>query len=116
MPNRTFYEWDVETYIEYDGLDDEDIIDHSHSDTVAELFPMLAFSDCAAPEGYEQGTVRTRLVLVRDVFDDAEILVHRAWAYVEDGQLPEEFDDGYKVPGRFHRELASVAKNFAIAS
>jgi hypothetical protein len=116
MPNRTFYEWDVETFVEYDGTDDEDIIDHSHSETVATLLPIVAHPDCAAPEGYEQGTVKARLVLVRDVFDDAEILVHRAWAYVDDGELPAEFDDGCKVPVRFHRELESAQKNFWIPS
>lgn len=84
---KTIYEWDYET-VNKDG----DIIDHNHADKLTE------FSEVCKTD---------TLVLVRD--SDNE----RAWAYVENGKLPEFFSDAYqrpttKVPKRFHKELANA--------
>lgn len=88
-----FYEWDCEhvTADEY-----EDIQEHQHTETYAE-----AVRFAAEPQ---EGCF-TRVVLVRDDDD------RRAWAYVEDGKLPEFFEDANgveyrRVPKRFHAEVA----------
>jgi acyl carrier protein phosphodiesterase len=53
----------------------------------------------------------SRLVLVRDVWNHAEMVTDREWAYLnEDGTLPEFFADAYgyqgsKVPQRLHQEF-----------
>ena len=91
---RVFYEWDLESF----DPETDDIIDHAHFDKCPGL-------------PTEPGV---RLVLVRDEadgvvgdWDNTADLVRRCWAYVEDGKLPEVFDDGFtKVPQRFHKELA----------
>ena len=93
MTTKTFYEWDIETWV------GEDIEDHHHEDVISRL-PSLEANQ--------------KLVLVRDTFVH-ESLELRLWAYVVDGKLPEFFSDigaygyeetGYKVPKRFHAELA----------
>ena len=86
------YEWDCETVDTYG-----DIIEHTHGATHAEVKAWSAANPC------EPG-FRRDLVLVRD--DDEG----RAWAYLEDGKLPEFFQDAglcnvSKVPQRFHREV-----------
>lgn len=107
MKRLVQYEWDVETYLDYTGADDEDIIDHNHSRTAAEA--IIGLCD---PMPHDEGTLKTRLVLVRDVFDEGGDLISRAWAYEENGQLPEYFNDTAcdiaKVPQRFHKELAKA--------
>ena len=92
---RITYEWDIETF---DPVT-EDIDDHWFGDTVLEV-------------GLPQGPGE-RLVLVQDVGNQVEGIVGRAWAYVEDGKLPEYFLDAgeceiAKVPQRFHVELAKA--------
>jgi hypothetical protein len=87
------YEWDVET-IDLNG----DIQDHDHRNTYAEV---LSVSMRAPPVSGEKHAI----VLVRD--DDNG----RSWAYMENGKLPEYFEDAYqqevaKVPKRFHAEVA----------
>lgn len=101
----TMYEWDVETCLAYeDGI--EDVLEHHHAEQVADLLEQL-HEPRPDPEG--QGMLTTRLVLVRDVFDDDGYdLTHRSWADVEAGELPERFDDGHRIPLRFHRELAAA--------
>lgn len=91
---RTEYEWDIEQWTE----DGEDIVDHNHSDKLAEFSPM----DVASLDGKQY-----RLVLVRDYFDeDIDRLENRSWAYITLGKLPETFENGVTVPKRFHIELA----------
>lgn len=82
------YEWDIET-TDADG----DIIDHNHRDKLNEY----------RKEELESGD----LVLVRT---DSE---GRSWAYVENRELPEYFQDSFgvniaKVPKRFHEELKKM--------
>ena len=97
------YEWDVETIDEYG-----DIIDHDHLGELSEI----NLSDLAENE---------RLVLVRDIWEQLEgktwnngySLKHRSWCYVEGDVLPLEFDDGEKVPQRFHKEFNQQIKNSA---
>lgn len=86
------YEWDVETVDEHD-----DIIDHFFQKDYAGVLEELAKDDCP-------GLIK-RAVLVRD--DDKG----RSWAYLEDGELPEYFENAYgeeaaKVPAKFIREVA----------
>ena len=106
--NFTVYEWDVELVDREYG----DILDHNHSDK----FPGIPNMDDkpGAPYGLETGVVFERLVLVKDVYRQWD-LVDRSWAYVEDGKLPEYFSDAWqredsKVPKRFHVEFGKISR------
>lgn len=95
------YEWDVEeqTAHESEGFEEGEVLEHWHSDTYAEA------KKNAAREP-DPGTVH-KIVLVRD--DDEG----RSWAYMENGKLPEYFEDAYgqphaKVPKRFHAEVGAA--------
>lgn len=88
---RLDYEWDVEALDEYG-----DIIDHGFCDG----FPGVStdpLHKVVLVKSYARGLSGDEYS-----FD----IVDRAWAYLQDdGTLPEEFDDGSKVPLRFHREV-----------
>ena len=94
----TSYEWTVELL--EDATDpDGDILDTSAFDTLADALHFMTGED------------NCRLVLVRNVGNDIEGLTARLWAYVEDGELPDYFEDGgaetaVRVPAKFHAELA----------
>jgi len=90
MRNGVSYEWDIET------LEGEDVVDHHHSDK-------LDFLNLPRAVPNEHGGHEV-LVLVRDVGNWEDGLISRTWAYVQSGTLPETFDDGTKVPKRFHAE------------
>lgn len=97
------YEWDVETQAVGDSETNEhgDVLDHDFCGSYAEALRTLA-NDPAKPGE------RKVIVLVRD--DD----VCKAWAYMEDGSLPDYFSDAYdnedaRVPKRFHDEVARAA-------
>lgn len=90
------YEWDVETV-----APDGDVLDHDHDDNC--LSRLLARRN-----ELEAGTAH--LVLVRDVNDEVDGVTDRTWAYVEDGQMPDEFEDGRNVPKRFLAEFATALK------
>jgi hypothetical protein len=90
---RIEYEWDIETYDEHG-----DIIDHDHSDRCP-----------GQPRVGKLVLVRNVFEGEREYFEDTADLKDRAWAYVGiDGKLPATFDDGEKVPKRFHKELAAL--------
>ena len=91
------YEWTVEL------LEGEDIVDSYFAECYerALTFAVNASSDCVV-----------RIGVVRDRYDSGEDLVCRSWAYLEDGKLPERFEDAYgreivKVPARFHKAVAA---------
>lgn len=91
-----YYEWDVEEVDEHD-----DITDHNHTTSYAEA---KRINDLSSDAG-----TTSRIVLVRD--DDNTRTGCRSWAYLEDGELPEYFEDAHgveiaKVPKRFHAEVA----------
>lgn len=98
------YEWDVETVTDAETEEHEEgeVLDHHHFDTYAEA------AQFAAGEP-DEGT-RYVIVLVRDN-DGTGALTRRAWAYMEDGKLPDYFvcangDDVAKVPQKYHNEVA----------
>jgi hypothetical protein len=106
MRAKVWYEWDIETWDEWD-----DIIDHHHADKVAELFNYLdKFGDPENPDH------QYKLVLVRTLWSDLEGVIDRTWAYVKDDLLDSSFCDGLgkkeaRVPKRFHVELMRAIKN-----
>lgn len=94
-----FYEWAVETIDEFSNIEDVD-----HFDTYAEV---LQFIEQNEPEpGYEYRVALTRL---RYSPDDRDQLVERSYAYMDDGALPREFEDGdmCRVPAKFHKEVSA---------
>jgi len=99
MSSKVVYEWDIETWSE----DGEDCIEHYHSDVLSGDHAALA----------KAGGVRVvdgkleKLVLVRAEVDSAGCVDLRDWAYVAEGKLSEDTEDySYRVPQRFHKELA----------
>ena len=111
---RVQYEWCLEvTQI----ADNGDILEREpmHSDEVPLQDNLL---EIYYEEGSEQ-KMKDELCLVRDVWADdfADFWDEtRTWAYVEtkdeNGKwiLPEHFDDGVKVPKRFHNELSKAQR------
>jgi hypothetical protein len=89
------YEWVIETL---EGPDDDEveIVDVDHADTYAEA------ADRAARCAF------ARIALVRDA--EAAGGFDRAWAYVEQGRLPEWLEDAFgrraaKVPSRYRAQF-----------
>lgn len=99
MRNTTYYEWDYEVI----DSDSGDVLDHWHEDSLSDFGRPLEENE--------------RLLLVRNEGNEIEGLTDRLWAYVKDGKLPEYFSNaegnevGYKVPKRFHDELAKYLNN-----
>jgi len=81
---KTTYEWCIETRDEWG-----DMIENSFYDELSEI----------------KKPFDGELVLVRDKRIEAGDLEDRQWAYLEDGKLPDEFDQGGKIPKRFIKEL-----------
>lgn len=97
------YEWDVETVTTTETGDHEagEVMDHNHFDTYAEA---VAFMKSDPGDGLEY-----KCALVRDDHNG------RTWAYVENGRLPEWFEDARgvcvcKVPQRFALKSTGGAK------
>lgn len=95
MAMQVKYEWTMEI------IEDDEIVDSDFSDS-------LSF-DKSRLEGNDLG-------LVRNEGNENEGVTDRLWAYVKDGKLPQFFSNanglptGYKVPVRFHNELANYIK------
>lgn len=87
----TTYEWVVECL-----TDDDDIADTCAWGTLADAREWQAAMQARGE--------RCALCLVRDYAEGGRM--HRQWAYVDDGALPEVFDGGAKVPARYRAEFA----------
>jgi hypothetical protein len=46
--------------------------------------------------------------LVKNYGNDVDGIQDRSWAYVDDGVLPQEFEDGTRVPAKLLAEFARV--------
>jgi hypothetical protein len=98
LTTRTAYEWDIEHYDEHGDIIDHDFQDKCPTQPLPEddSFSIVLVKTIA--EGYPNDP---QSYLIRD----------RAWAYVNaDDQLAEKFDDGSKVPQRFHKEFNRARK------
>ena len=122
------YDWDCENcYVDRDGVE-QDVIDHFHESRVKRLigthfniphpseYPVYEpASESWNGELFDWPNEIDQLVLVKDYVDENGDLYHRAWAYAENVLgwmiLPEDFDDGARVPKRFHQELAKAQAN-----
>ena len=78
---KTYYEWTIET------IEDGDLVDVDFSDT-------LDF----APEPDQ------RIGLRKYKGDDSSGVTEGWYAYPNDGELPTFFDDGERIPARYHAE------------
>jgi hypothetical protein len=82
----TTYEWTYE-------------VPDAHGDiTEQEFYDSLRECMAAAP-------LTAEIALVRIVGNDDEGVLYRGYAYMEGGTLPPTFDDGARVPQRFHGEV-----------
>jgi len=84
------YEWVFEESDEYG-----DIVDPLFGDT---------YKSVSQYEPETKGN-RVDIALVRFDGDEGNGEDCREYAYIKDGKLPVEFDDGYRVPKRFHAEV-----------
>jgi hypothetical protein len=101
----TYYEWAIETCVSTSlGFGDKDDVDHR--DTYAEVLRAIAQPP---PPGYHYAVALTRR---RYCPRDREQLLEVSYAYIIDGALPVEFEDGdqTKVPNRFHAEVSKATK------
>ena len=98
MKNETVYQWVFEELDEHG-----DIIDPEFTDTL-----ITGYHDTDLSESRQLA-----LVLMRG--NDSDCEVERAYAYVDPNTmtLPDEFDDGRKVPSRFNAKLTKWAKGAA---
>jgi hypothetical protein len=86
------YEWDIEVLDEHGDIEDHDFQDN---------YP-----------GTQDDPEKNVVVLVKSYArglsgDEYSFFIEdRTWAYIKDGELPEEFQDGTRVPQRFHKEVA----------
>jgi len=98
------YEWDAEI-VDTAAIDPE--TNEPYNDVLDHLFGDIDYVLEQTPE--DEGT-RIDVVLVYNEGDDFDGLRDRAWAYVDDGKLPEWFEDAMgarirKVPQKYHNEL-----------
>ena len=96
MQTQVQYEWDLEL-MSSDGMD---IVEHDFSPTLKKLMTNRVRAD---------GCYYV-LVLFRQTGNPDDGILDEQWAYLtDDGDLPECFGEawGYKVPVRFHKELAA---------
>jgi hypothetical protein len=94
------YEWSVETILDSD--DDEEVQDVDHFESYQQALDFTQTRDPADGDGN-----RFAIVLVKEYYTAGDF---RAWATVEDGVMPDEFDDDTKVPKRFIEEVAKAHK------
>lgn len=96
------YEWAIEETDDESG-DKEDV---HHADTYAEVLRAIARPP---PPGfhYEVALTRRRYCKI-----DPEQLIEVSYAYMDNGALPFEFEDGdmTRVPAKFHAEVAKATK------
>lgn len=85
MKTRTTYEWCIETMDEHG-----DIIDSEFYQSLDEITDDFEWS---------------QLCLVKDVYHNIQGLQNREHAYIVNHELPDFFDDGTKVPSRYHVEF-----------
>ena len=93
------YEWNMR-WVE---VDTGEVQDHDFGDDLSDLKHYTEWLDDAP-------TVCFRLFLIRDIWSEAEHIIDRQWAAVQDGQLPTYFEhdwkeQGAKVPVKHHRQL-----------
>lgn len=70
-------------------MDGEDAVDVRGADTLADL----------EPEPHEH------VGLCKSIGNEDVGVEHRTWAYLQNGKLPETFEDGSTIPKRFRTEL-----------
>ncbi len=93
MRDSIFYEWVFEEIDKYG-----DIIDPLFSDKLSDV---LSYE-----KEDEKNRIDIGLVRREGNKDDGE--TYRIYIYLSNGTLPVYFDDGYKVPKRFHREVSDA--------
>lgn len=97
MPRQTSYEWEITEHDEYG-----DIVENHFADKLSE------YDQQDLKRALDESDDSMQLGLMRDnIRDDGDDL-DRSWAYVESGELPEEFDAGWSIPKRFRNELKKV--------
>lgn len=95
--DQTYYEWAIENIDTHD-----DIQDVWHAETYAEAIRMAGWD-------LDEGIVKRDVCLVYNLGNTIdESVIERSWAYVEDGRLPETFENGRSVPKRYLAEVNTL--------
>lgn len=92
---KTYYEWVLESIDQYG-----DIIDTQAFDTVQELWQHRNLGEPDSDHDTWDWGLR------RMSGSEADGMTDDQYAYTVNGELPEYFDGGNKVPVRYHRKLA----------
>lgn len=102
----THYEWVVEV-VEVHNEDCEDIVDCSYwaEHELERALQDRATSALLAPPGH-----RVDFSLARSTGNECDGLQDRGYAYLEDGEWPETFDNGQTIPARFGPAFARINK------
>ncbi|MAK37259.1 MAG: hypothetical protein CMC15_13985 [Flavobacteriaceae bacterium] len=102
MRDKVFYEW-CEEIRDKNG----DCIDMNHFEP-GSLYERMVWIDGGGDQHVADLDDNEELVLVFNTGNESEGITDRSWAYVNlaTGKLPEKFENGRKVPKRFHEELA----------
>ena len=96
------YEWCIRTFDEYGDIIDNDFDDSLGGYAADDMWAAIT----------ESGP--WRLELVKYVGNDVEGVKSMEYAEISYGHLYSEFSDGYRVPKRFHAELAKVIASLKI--
>lgn len=98
MRNKVFYEWKWEYSDKYG-----DIQDMEHADTLANIPEEMSAAGWDIDD--DHWCVKVELCLVRTEGNEWEGLLDQTYAYPVKGELPEEFEDGTRVPMKKHKEF-----------
>ncbi len=99
LRDHIYYEWTVE----HVDPEYEDILSVEFWNTADEAIRSASLpSHCVTEDGV---VCRVDIGVIRSKGNQDDGLKHRAYAYVEDGKLPGQFDDGHVVPKLFQKEL-----------
>jgi hypothetical protein len=93
-------------------------------DEHGDIYEVHHFDSYAEAKAFVSKEYKVHVGLVRDVWNDAEGLIDRTWAYIQGGKLPEQFSDAFgggfgdefepahngpKVPQKYHKEVEKGA-------
>lgn len=101
MRDKIYYEWAVEEMVVENGQVTEDIEDNSFYDKIDDIFILNELENLSLPQ-YE-------LCLWKRKGNEYDGMTDSTWAYVQNGELPEEFNDGSRIPEHMKFQLKRLS-------
>jgi hypothetical protein len=102
MRNKIEYEWVIETI----DIESGDIMECDYFESLSQInwknySPMKSFMN----------DTTYQLALCKNIYHDIRGLQDRQYAYMNEDELPESFEDGTAIPKRFKTELENHIDN-----